>query len=147
MIKQGMSRAVKPVKAAEPAYRGKETISIFKHHINVIMEKRRRPAGMILRPPDMPKCTINMPLSVSSNRYFARRFTAVIRAPEALDLTVRVRGQRSRDSRTTTFCTFRPRTWGEMPLRVVSTSGFRHARRIKAYVLGILPRVDRSLHS
>ena len=84
MIKQGMSRAVQPMKAAEPTrVVVAETISIIKHHIDVIVKSGGVPAGMILRLPDMPKCTINMPLSVSTNRYLARRFTAVIRAPES----------------------------------------------------------------
>src|SRR5688572_13307540 len=80
-------------------------------------------ASRMRRLPDMPRCRISVPASVSISRYLARRATARMRAPASLAGRLRGTRQRRRGSRTTSLSTRRPTSQGSMPWRVVSTSG------------------------
>src|SRR5687767_13675731 len=80
-------------------------------------------ASRMRRLPDMPRCRISVPASVSTRRYFARRPTARIRAPASLAGSERGTRQRRRHSRTRSASIRRPTSQGSMPRRVVSTSG------------------------
>src|SRR5688572_14669975 len=80
-------------------------------------------ASRMRRLPDMPRCRISVPASVSIRRYFARRPTARMRVPASFAGRLRGTRQRRRGSRTTSLSTRRPTSQGSMPRRVVSTSG------------------------
>src|SRR6185503_9668138 len=80
-------------------------------------------AGSTRSEPDMPRCRISVPASVSSNRYLARRPARRIAEPATAALRLASTGQRNRRSCTSRRLMRRPTTCGSMPRRVVSTSG------------------------
>src|SRR5688572_13408090 len=80
-------------------------------------------ASRMRRLPDMPRCRIRVPASVSTSRYFARRRTPRMRAPASFAGSARGTRQRRRHSRTLSASMRRPTSQGSMPRRVVSTSG------------------------
>ena len=81
------------------------------------------PAETMRRLPDMPRCTMSVPVSEPISRYFARRSTRRTSRPRiALSIFASI-GQRKRRSRTRNAATRLPTRAGAMPRRVVSTSG------------------------